>query len=97
MPNYVREVGRGRRVAVSGATTITGNLSVIGLSVAGALTAQVVTLFEGTGTSVILLGTGTMLANTFYAVPAMCSGGLTIVVTNEDVDLTIYWNPEGRT
>ena len=96
MPQHVREAGKARRVAVSGITTITGNLSVIGVQVASVLTAQIVTFYEGTSTSEIAVGTMTMTTNTFYALPVLCSGGLSLNVTNEDIDLTFYWNPEPR-
>lgn len=97
MPNYVREVGTPKRVTVSGVGTLGAgkNVSIIGIGVAGALTAQVVQLWQGSSTAgTIFFGTCTLAANTFMPIPAMCSGGLTYCVTNDDVDLTIYYNPE---
>ena len=97
MANYVREVGTPTRVTVSGVATIGAgqNLSLIGIGVAGVLTSQMIQLWQGNATGSPILGTMTLAANTFLAVPAQCSGGLTYCVTNEDVDLTIYWNPAG--
>lgn len=95
MPNYVREAGTATRVSASGVATLGAGKSVdlIGIGVPGVLTSQFVQLWHGTTTSTPLLGTCTLAANTFLAIPARCSGGLTYAVTNDDVDLTIYWNP----
>lgn len=97
MANYVREVGTPTRVTVSGVGTIGAgnNVALIGIGVPAVLTGQIINLWIGNVTGTPLLGTATMAANTFYAVPALCSGGLTYAVTTEDVDLTIYWNPAG--
>lgn len=97
MPNYVREIGTPTRVSTSAFGTIGAgkSISLVGVGVASVLTSQIVNLYVGAGgTSVQLLGTCTLAANSFLAVPAYCSGGLSYRVTNEDVDLTIYWNPE---
>ena len=96
MPNYVREVGTPTRVTSSALSTLGAgkNVSLIGIGVAGVLTSQVVNLYMGANSTAInILGTMTLATNTFLAIPAYCSGGLTYRVTNEDVDLTIYWMP----
>lgn len=97
MSNYVREVGTPTRITASGVSTLGAgkNLSLIGIGVASVLTGQLVQLWNGSATGSPIMGTLTLAANTFFAVPAQCSGGLTYCVTNEDVDLTIYWNPAG--
>lgn len=99
MANYVREVGTPTRVTASGVATLGAgnNLSLIGIGVAGVLTSQMIQLWQGSTTGSPILGTCTLAANSYFEVPALCSGGLTYCVTNEDVDLTIYWNPEPRT
>ncbi len=100
MMPYAREIGTPRRVTGSGVTVITsGNASLLGISVAAVLTAQTVNLWIGSTTSVTattILATATLATNTFTRIPAMCNGGITVCVTNEDVDLTIYYNPEPR-
>lgn len=97
MANYVREVGTPTRVSTSAFGTLGAgkNISLVGIGVAGVLTAQLVNLWIGSNqTSVQLMGTMSLAANSFMAIPAICSGGLSYRVTNDDIDLTIYWNPE---
>ena len=97
---YAREVGTPRRITGTGVTVITsGNASLLGIGVAAVLTGQIVQVWSGSTTSVTatpIIGTATFAANTFTRIPAMCNGGITVCVTNEDVDLTIYYNPEPR-
>ena len=97
MANYVREAGTPTRVTVATEGTIGAgsNLTLIGIGVASVLTGQIVQLWMGSTTGSPILGTCTIAANTFLAIPAQCSGGMTYLVTNTDVDLTIYWNPAG--
>ena len=94
MANYVREVGTPTRVTSTGVSTLGqgNNVSLIGIGVAAVLTGQLVQLWIGSATGTPLMGTCTMAANTFNPIPALCIGGLTYAVTNDDVDLTIYWN-----
>lgn len=97
MANYIREFGTPTRVTTSALGTIGGgkNLSLIGIRVGAVLTSQTVNLYVGADTTAVnLVGTSTMAANTYHQIPAYCAGGLTFRVTNEDVDLTIFWNPE---
>src|SRR3990167_6077878 len=96
MANYVREVGTPTRVTATGVGTLgRGNtVNLIGIGVAAVLTGQQVQLWIGSTTGTPLLGTMSLAANSFLAIPAICLGGLTYAVTNESgVDLTIYWNP----
>ena len=97
---HTREIGTPRRITSSGITVITsGNASLLGIAVPTVLTGQIVQLWSGSTSSVTatpIIGTATMATNTFTRLPAMCNGGITICVTNEDVDLTIFWNPEAR-
>ena len=99
MPTYVRETGKPTRVTATGATVLTsGPASFIGIQVAAVLTGQIVQLWTQSATSITgvpVLGTMTMLANTWYPVPGEFERGITYAVTNEDTDLTIFWNPAG--
>ena len=100
MMPYVREVGTPTRITTTGVQAITsGNASLLGIAVATVLTAQFVQLWTGSATSLTatpIIGTASMASNTFTRIPAMCNGGITVCVTNNDVDLTIFWNPEPR-
>lgn len=98
MSNYTRETGTPTRVSGTGVTVLTsGNASIVGIGVAAVLTGQQVQVWAGSATGTPVVGTLSLAANTFYRLPAQCAGGITYAVTNEDVDLTIYWNPESRT
>ena len=97
MANYIREFGTPTRVTTSALSTLGAgkNISLVGIRVASVLTSQIVNLYVGANTTALnLIGTSTMAANSYFAIPAYCAGGLTYRVTNEDVDLTIFWNPE---
>lgn len=95
MPVYSAEVGTPFRISTSGLTCVSSApMALLGVAVAGALTAQVVSMFGGrTASSVAVVGTSTFIANTFFRLPMDCPAGLTVQVTNEDVDLTIFWIP----
>lgn len=95
MPNYVREVGKATRITTSALTTLgAGNpVALIGLGVATVLTGQKINLYDGVGGTTELVGTLSLDSHTYFAVPAMCLSGVAVRVTNDDVDLTIYWNP----
>ena len=91
------ETGTPTRVTTSGVTVLSSsNLALLGIGVAAVLTAQLVQLWSGSATGTPIIGTMTCAANAFYRIPAYCAGGLTYAVTNEDVDLTLYWNPAGE-
>lgn len=98
MPNNVIEVGTPTRISASGISTMGAGqpLNLIGIFVAGG-TAQIVQLWTqnaaGSVTGVVVLGTCTITSNAFYPIPAYCARGLTVSVTNDEVDLTIFWNP----
>lgn len=99
MPDLTTEVGNATRVTVSGITTM-GNgkpCNMIGIFVAGVLTAQLVNLYTqnaaGVTTGVTVIGTCTLAANAFYRIPGYFPNGITHIGTTEDVDLTIFWNP----
>ena len=99
MPDYVHEAGRATRVTASGVAVLTsGPVNLIGIMVASVITAQFVQIFTQTAASITgsaILGTMSMATNTFYRLPAAVPLGLTYAVTNDDVDLTIFWNPAG--
>lgn len=72
-------------------------LALVGIWVGGALTAQVVQLWTGTAgnttTGQIVAGTMTLAANAFYRLPGYFSKGLTYYISNENTNLTFFWNP----
>jgi len=95
----VIEASNFTRVTSTGVAVLTsGPADVLGVFVAAVTTAQLVQFFTQTAASITgapVFGTATMAANTFYRLPASLPKGLTYCVTNEDVDLTIFWNPAG--
>ena len=93
--SYVREVGKATRITSSALTTLgAGNpIALIGLSVPVVLTGQLINIYDGVAGTTELVGTLSLDSNVFYAVPAMCLSGVAVRVTNDIVDLTIYWNP----
>ena len=97
MQQLPNESGTATRVTTSATMVLSSlNLNLLGIYVPGVLTAQVVNLYVGStaaGSPVNIIGTATMAANAFYRIPAYCPLGLTYHVNNEDVDLTIFWNP----
>lgn len=98
MPQILNtENGTPFRVTTSGLTALSGNLNLLGVWVASVLTAQIATISIGsTAGGPLLIGTSTLALNAFYRLPAYCSGGLSLNVTNEDVDLTLFWNPAAK-
>ena len=96
MAQFTFEVGRPTRVTSAG-TIVTvlssAPLALIGIGVATVLTGQFVQLWHGNTTATLILGTMSMASNTYTPIPADLPSGLTYVVTNEDIDLTIYWQP----
>lgn len=93
------EIGNATRVTTSGVTTMGAGkpVNLLGIWVASVLTAQIVHLHTQTGAAVLtgalVVGTSTLATNAFYRIPAYFATGLSIVCTNEDVDLTLFWNP----
>ena len=98
--NFVNKVGTGTRITASGATVLTsGPVALVGVFVAAVLTGQIVQLFTQTAASIMgtpVVSTCTLAANTWYELPGYFPLGLTYVVTNEDIDLTLFWNPAGK-
>lgn len=99
--NFTTEVGNYRRVTTTATLVlVSGPCALFGVGVASVLTGQIVALWdssditEAVGTHV--LSTCTLAANTFTRVPAMLTNGLMLRVTNEDVDLTLYYQPAGN-
>ena len=98
MPQMTSQAGNFTRVTalLTGLQCLTsGPIALIGIGVATVLTGQFVQLWSGNTASAALpvLGTCSMASNTYTPIPAVLPGGLTYQVTNEDVDLTIYWMP----
>lgn len=94
MSGYVREAGRGTRVTATGVSVLTSAAAyVLGIQVATVLTGQKLQLWYGNATGTPVIGTMSAISDTYYPMPLECPTGLTYAVTNEDVDLTIYWNP----
>ena len=97
MQQSPNESGTATRVTTSATAVLTSaNLNLLGIFVPAVLTGQIVNLYVGStaaGPATNVIGTCTLAANTFYRIPAYCPGGLTYHVMNEDVDLTIFWNP----
>ena len=98
MPQLTCEVGNFTRVTslLTGVRCLSsGPIALIGIGVATVLTGQFVQLWSGNTASAALqiVGTCSMASNTYTPFPVALPSGLTYQVTNEDVDLTIYWMP----
>lgn len=94
---YTREVGTYTRITASGVTVLTsGPASIIGIQVAAVVTGQQFQLWDGRTTGTPVLGTCSLKTDTYYKMNVICNNGITYCVTSEDIDLTIYWNPEPR-
>ena len=92
----VQQSGKATRVTASGVTVLSsGPTTVLGIWVAAVLTGQIVQVWAGNTTATTVIGTCTLVPNTFYPFPFDLPTGLTYAVTNEDIDLTIYWQPTG--
>lgn len=83
----------------SGVGTIgAGNpCNLIGIFVGNALTAQLVNLWTQTGNAVLsgqpIVGTCSLVNNTYYKLPAFFPKGITYCITNENTNLTFFWVP----
>lgn len=99
-----QEYGVATRVQVSTPFTIGAGLplAMIGFYVPSLITAQLVRLFTQSGSAgANAILTGNPLAglltiqtgNQFVRFPAYCPQGLTVLVDNAVVDLTIFWQP----
>jgi hypothetical protein len=90
-----------RLVASTTQTLCTGPCALIGVRVAAVLTGQIVQVWDGSDATLaagtIVVGTCTLAANTFHEVRALLNTGLTFQVLNDDVDLTILYQPSMRT
>ena len=68
-----------------------------GIFVGGALTAQVVQLWTGTAgstqTGLPIMSTMTLAANAFYRIPGYFPSGIQFWVSNENVNLTFFYQP----
>ena len=94
---YVREVGTFTRITASGVTVLcSGAASIIGVQVAAVVTGQQFQLWNGRVTGTPVIGTCSLATDTYYPMPVICNSGITYCVSSEDIDLTIYWNPEPR-
>lgn len=88
------------RITTSGATAIAvNNIALLGAFATpgnSTTTAPQVNFYVGgTSTNPLLIGTCTLALNAFTRIPVYCSGGLTIITSNDHVDLTLFWNPAG--
>ena len=91
------ETGTPLRVTSSGVSTLgaANPVALLGIAVGSVATSQIVRLWTQTATitGVPIMGSLVLAANTFTRIPAYCSKGLTYSVSNDAVDLTIFWNP----
>lgn len=99
--NFVNEAASYKRLTSSQTAVLcSGPCALVGIGVAGVTTAQFVQIWDGSdatlATGTIVVGTCSLATSTFYRVPAMLNSGLTIQVVNEEVDLTVYYNPAGN-
>lgn len=101
--NYTNEIGFFTRVtaAQTGVVNIGSSSTkagLLGILCGSGATAPTVQIWQGptTGAGTTIIGALTCALNAFTRVPAYCSGGATIYVSNvASPDLTIYWNPLG--
>ena len=92
--NFVTRAKQFTRVTTSGVACLTSAPCVLeGIFVPAVLTGQIVSLFHGNAVGTQVVGTCTLAANNFFELPVSLPNGLTYCVTNEDVDLTIFWSP----
>ncbi len=99
--NFITNAGSYKRIAASTTQTlVSGPCALIGVGVAGVTTAQFVRIWDGSdatlATGTIVVGTCSLATSLFYSCPAMLNSGLTVQVTNDDVDLTFFYIPAGN-
>ena len=99
--NFTSRAGAYTRISASATQTlVSGPCALIGIGVAGVTTAQFVRVWDSSDATLaagtIVVGTCSLATSLFYEIPAMLNSGLTIQVTNDDVDLTVYYNPTGN-
>lgn len=93
------EYGFPFRITTSGATSLpcAGDLVLLGAFPApgnSTTTAPQVNFYAGTtAANPLIVGTCTLALNAFTRFGVRCSGGLTVQVSNDHVDLTLFWNP----
>lgn len=101
MLTYTSEVGFFTRVT-GGQTGVVnigasgGYAALLGILCGAGATAPMVQIWQGptTAAATTIIGILTCALNSFTRIPAYCSGGATIYVSNAATpDLTIYWNP----
>ena len=99
--NFTSKSGAYTRITASATQVLcSGPCALIGVGIAGVTTAQFVRIWDGSDATLaagtIVVGTCSLATSTFYEVPAMLTTGLTIQVTNDDVDLTFFYIPAGN-
>lgn len=101
MPQILNhEAGTPKRITTSGLTCISPkNCNLLGIYVAGIVTtAPLVNVYSSaTAGGPLIIGTSTLALNAFARIPSYCAGGLTFAATNDNVDVTIFWNPAAST
>ena len=92
--NFVTQACNYTRVTASGNTVLSsGRMVLERIVVPAVLTGQIVNLWAGNTAVTQVVGTCTLAANTNNQLSIDLPTGLTYAVTNEDVDLTIFWRP----
>lgn len=92
--NFVTQASNYTRVSASGATVLSsGRMILERIFVPAVLTGQIVNIWSGTTPVTQVIGTCTLAANTSTQLSIDLPTGMTYAVTNEDVDLTIFWRP----
>lgn len=92
--NFISNAGGFTRVTASGVAVLSsGRMLLERIFVPAVLTGQIVQLWHGNATGTPIIGTCTLAANGNFELPLSLPNGLTYCVTNEDVDLTLFWKP----
>lgn len=96
--NLMNNMGIPLRATVSAVSTLgAGNPSqLLGIIVPSILTAHVVNLWTQTAGSItgqLVVSTLVLASNTYTPINAYFNKGITYAVTNEQVNLTLLWNP----
>ncbi len=91
------ESGVATRITTSAPQVVSpGNANLLGVIASPTATAPFFNIYFGTtATNPVVIGTCTLTFNAFTRIPAYCSGGFTVAVPNDHIDLTIFWNPTG--
>lgn len=71
--------------------------NLLGVFVGNALTAQLMNFWTQTGNAVLsgqtVIGTSSLVNNTYYKLPAYFKAGITYCITNENTNVTFFWVP----